>query len=116
VSFLADDGTVVESRAVAKGLRLPTEQIKKQAIASKDKHAMSINSLDAEGIARYLTHDNPNDMVDAKRMREIKRACKENPRLKKSYKIAIRNLVDANDIDRSEDIDTTSNVFDGMAI
>ena len=103
-------------KAVAKGLREPTEQIRAKSIASADKHSMAINAMDAEAISRYLTHDNPNDMIDGKRMREVKRACKENTRLKASYKIAIKNLVETNDIDRSEDIDTTSNVIDGFAL
>jgi len=122
MSFLGDDNKSLapaseHKSSVAKGLRLPTEQIREQSIANKDTHKIAINSMTALDIAQYVTYDKEDDMIDYKRLREIKRACKDNDKLKARFKIAMQALAHNNEIDKDgAEVDSYRGVVDGLSL
>lgn len=102
-------------KAVSTGKRLPTEKLRANSINSKEAHNLFINNLDALGLAKYLTEDNPNNMINSKRLKEIKSYVKKNKSLKTKYDIVMKVLSIRNDIDTYTE-HTNSNIIDGLAL
>ena len=64
-----------------------------------------------------VTYDKEDDMIDYKRLREIKRACKDNDKLKARFKIAMQTLAHNNEIDKDgAEVDSYSGLVDGLSL
>jgi len=91
-------------------------ELRADSIATKAAHRIALDKLDAVGIARYITNNVEDDMIDPKRLREIKILARKNPRLMLAFKIAMNVLRDSNEIDENDSPYGKSNVIDGMAM
>ena len=94
--------------------RQSTEELRVEATASKDAHSLEVNSMGAVDIAKYLTHNVEDDMIDPKRMAEVKRYARKNPALLKAFKVAMSVLAETTEIDEAPKV--RDNIIDGLAL
>ncbi len=102
---------------VSDGRRPPTEELRKQAVASSEAHSIELGNMGAVDIAKYVTDGVSTNMLNRKKVAELKRYIKRHPRdlnFKENFKVAMSVLAESNEFDDYSN--THTNVIDGMAL
>lgn len=94
-----------------------TSKLRAEAQASKESHFIHLGNMSAVDVAKYVTDDIPTNMLDRKKVNELKTYIKQNPTspLKHQFEVAMSVLCETNEFDDVE-MYRNKNIIDGMAM